>query len=135
MLSSVASKSSPKSYRYHVSIARLLVHIMADERTAVTNFSETDEMTVTEIAEQLGLNTATVRAWVHQGLVNARRDGRRWMIRRSAIDELLANQPTLGKPHSARRRETVLLGERPAAAPREGTRRYAAGILKNGLPL
>ena len=90
---------------------------------------------MTEVAEQRGLNVATVRAWINQDLIQARRDGRRWLLRRGDVERFLQQNPNLGRPRSSRRSETKLLGERPPTPEREGTRRYASGILRNGLPL
>lgn len=97
--------------------------------------SESDEMSVTEIAEMLGLHTATIRAWIREERISARKDGRRWLLRRSDVEQLLRDEPSLGKPHRANRSErrdsTLASARRPD--PEEGPRAYGTGILESGL--
>jgi excisionase family DNA binding protein len=48
-------------------------------------------MTLAEIAEELRVNPATVRVWVSKGQLKASRAGvRKWIVRRSDLDRMLA---------------------------------------------
>ena len=48
-------------------------------------------LTLAEIAEELRVNPATVRQWVTKGQLNASRAGvRKWIVRRSALERMLA---------------------------------------------
>ena len=48
-------------------------------------------MTLVEIAEELRVNPATVRVWVNKGQLKASRAGvRKWIVRRSDLDRMLA---------------------------------------------
>jgi excisionase family DNA binding protein len=68
-------------------------------------------MTLVEIAEELRVNPATVRVWVNKGQLKASRAGvRKWIVRRSDLDRMLAatNPPSaessegsLARPPSA----------------------------------
>jgi len=50
-------------------------------------------LTVRELAEALGVSRATGYELVHQGVVRSVRLGRRIVVPRSAVDELLALNP------------------------------------------
>ncbi len=57
-------------------------------------------MTLAEIAEELRVNPATVRVWVSKGQLKASRAGvRKWIVRRSELDRMLAdtNAPSGGE--------------------------------------
>src|ERR1035441_3601310 len=48
-------------------------------------------LTLAEIAEELRVNPATVRQWVSKGQLTASRAGvRKWIVRRSDLDRMLA---------------------------------------------
>ncbi len=48
-------------------------------------------LTLAEIAEELRVNPATVRQWVSKGQLKASRAGvRKWIVRRSDLDHMLA---------------------------------------------
>ncbi len=48
-------------------------------------------LTLAEIADELRVNPATVRQWVTKGQLNASRAGvRKWIVRRSELDRMLA---------------------------------------------
>lgn len=50
-------------------------------------------MTLTEIAAELRMSPATIRSWVSQGTLQATRAGKRkWLVRRSELDRLLAGE-------------------------------------------
>ncbi len=68
-----------------------------------------EELTVAAVAQQLGLNPATIRNWVNSERIVARRDGRRWMIRRGDVAELLRDNQSLGRAHRSRRSERLVL--------------------------
>jgi excisionase family DNA binding protein len=66
-------------------------------------------LTVAEIAEELRLTTATIRVWISQGTLTAKRAGqRKWLVRRSELDRMLAernsdvDEPRRGATHRAR---------------------------------
>ena len=63
-------------------------------------------MTLPEIAQTLGMNPSTVRLWVREGRLQAEKMGRKWMVRRTDLERMLAEQPQVGHPRgiaSARR--------------------------------
>lgn len=50
-------------------------------------------MTLAEIAAELRMSPATIRSWVSQGTLQATRAGKRkWLVRRSELDRLLAGK-------------------------------------------
>jgi excisionase family DNA binding protein len=54
-------------------------------------------MTLAEIAAELRMSPATIRSWVSQGTLQATRAGRRkWLVRRSELDRLLAGEGMQG---------------------------------------
>jgi excisionase family DNA binding protein len=54
-------------------------------------------MTLAEIAAELRMSPATIRSWVSQGTLQATRAGKRkWLIRRSELDRLLAGEGMRG---------------------------------------
>ncbi len=62
-------------------------------RMNVPNTEPQDDpwLTLGEIAEELRVNPATVRAWVSKGQLEATRAGmRKWIVRRSEVDRMLA---------------------------------------------
>jgi len=50
-------------------------------------------LTLAEVADELRVNPSTVRLWVSQGRLPASRVGRRkWLVRRSELDRMLASK-------------------------------------------
>ena len=60
--------------------------------------SDSELLTLAEIAELLGMNPSSVRLWVYQGWLPATKMGRSWVVRRPDLEELLAARPDLGHP-------------------------------------
>jgi excisionase family DNA binding protein len=58
-------------------------------------------MTVAEAADLLRVNPNTVYRWLLDGQLRAPRAGRRWLITRAAIDELLVPAPPAAPPAPA----------------------------------
>ena len=50
-------------------------------------------LTLPQIADELGLNPASVRWWVSSDKLPARRVGRRWLVSRTDLDHFLATSP------------------------------------------
>jgi excisionase family DNA binding protein len=65
-----------------------------------------EQLTLPQVARLLGLNPSTIRLWVSEVRLPAERVGRRWMVRRGDLEQMLAEQPKLGHP------------KRPGATPR-----------------
>jgi excisionase family DNA binding protein len=57
-----------------------------------------ERLTLAQVADLLGLNPSTIRLWVNEQRLSAERVGRRWMVRRSDLEQMLAEQPRLGHP-------------------------------------
>ena len=55
-------------------------------------------LTLPEIAHTLGMNPSTVRLWVREGRLPAEKVGRKWMVRRADLEQMLADQPQVGHP-------------------------------------
>ena len=53
----------------------------------------TDELSVSEAAERLGVHYMTAYSYVRTGRLDARREGAQWRIRRRAVDQLLEPLP------------------------------------------
>jgi excisionase family DNA binding protein len=54
-------------------------------------------LTLAEIAEELRLSPATIRSWISKGTLRATRAGqRKWLVRRSALDRMLAGADMAG---------------------------------------
>lgn len=54
-------------------------------------------LTLSEIAEELRMSPATIRSWVSKGTLRAMRAGRRkWLVRRSELDRMLAGADMAG---------------------------------------
>jgi excisionase family DNA binding protein len=102
-------------------------------------------MTLAEIAEELRVNPATVRVWVSKGQLKASRAGvRKWIVRRSDLDRMLAATNAASGAESAERapappssasergdREEVADEERdPRLLPPAGTHESAAELLQ-----
>ena len=51
-----------------------------------------------QAAHLLGLNPSTIRIWVSEQRLPAKRVGRRYMVRRGDLEEMLAEQPKIGHP-------------------------------------
>ena len=51
-----------------------------------------------QVAQLLGLNASTIRLWVSEQRLPAERVGRRWMVRRGDLEQMLAEQPRIGHP-------------------------------------
>jgi excisionase family DNA binding protein len=59
-------------------------------------------LTLAEIAEELRLSPATIRSWVAKGLLDATRSGRRkWLVRRSDLDRMLAREDEVHRQRAA----------------------------------
>jgi excisionase family DNA binding protein len=58
-------------------------------------------LTLPEIAQTLGMNPSTVRLWVREGRLPAEKVGRKWMVRRADLEQMLADQPHVGHPRGA----------------------------------
>lgn len=86
-------------------------------------------LTLAEIAEELRVNPATVRQWVSKGRLKASRAGvRKWIVRRSDLDHMLAETNSSADDILGRieRGEEPWLEARPARpdpAPAEGAAR------------
>ena len=57
-----------------------------------------EQLTLPQVARLLGLNPSTIRLWVSEQRLPAVRVGRRWMVRRGDLEEMLAEQPKIGHP-------------------------------------
>ena len=64
-------------------------------------------LTLPEIAHTLGMNPSTVRLWVSEGRLPAEKVGRKWMVRRADLKQMLADQPDVGHPRGAARASTT----------------------------
>ncbi len=54
-------------------------------------------LTLAEIAEELRMSPATIRSWISKGTLRAMRAGqRKWLVRRSELDRMLANKDAIG---------------------------------------
>jgi len=58
-------------------------------------------LTLPEIAQTLGMNPSTVRLWVREGRLPAEKVGRKWMVLRADLEQMLADQPNVGHPRAA----------------------------------
>jgi excisionase family DNA binding protein len=59
-------------------------------------------LTLAEIADELRLSPATIRSWVAKGLLEATRAGRRkWLVRRSDLDRMLAREEDVHRQRAA----------------------------------
>lgn len=58
-------------------------------------------LTLPEISYTLGMNPSTVRLWVREGRLPAEKVGRKWMVRRADLEQMLAEQPHVGHPRGA----------------------------------
>jgi excisionase family DNA binding protein len=71
---------------------------MADEDISVDD----PWLTLAEIADELRLSPATIRSWVAKGLLEATRAGRRkWLVRRSDLDRMLAREDEVRRQRAA----------------------------------
>ncbi len=57
-----------------------------------------EQLTLPQVAPLLGLNPSTIRLWVNEQRLPAERVGRRWMVRRGDLEQMLADQPKIGHP-------------------------------------
>lgn len=54
-------------------------------------------LTLAEIAEELRMSPATIRSWISKGTLQAMRAGqRKWLVRRSELDRMLAGKDVIG---------------------------------------
>jgi excisionase family DNA binding protein len=54
-------------------------------------------LTLAEIAEELRMSPATLRSWISNGTLRAMRAGKRkWLVRRSELDRMLAGKDVIG---------------------------------------
>jgi excisionase family DNA binding protein len=61
--------------------------------------SDDDLLTLPEIAAILGVNPSTVRLWVSEERLPAhKRGGRKWLVYRGDLEQMLAEQPKIGHP-------------------------------------
>ena len=58
-------------------------------------------LTLPEIAQTLGMNPSKVRLWVREGRLPAEKVGRKWIVRRADLEQMLADQPHVGHPRGA----------------------------------
>jgi excisionase family DNA binding protein len=78
----------------------------------------TDELTVREAAERLGVHYMTAYAYVRTGRLDARREGAQWRIRRQAVDEL--REPVRPRSRRAGRDRPTRLAARLVASDEAG---------------
>jgi excisionase family DNA binding protein len=84
-------------------------------------------LTLAEIGEELRVNPATVRLWITKGRLTASRAGvRKWIVRRSDLDRMLAEVNPTSKEVS----EPFEVG-RPAGSSAASSRRPRAGRAKS----
>ena len=57
-----------------------------------------EQLTLPQVAHLLGLNASTIRLWVSEERLPAERVGRRWMVRRRDLEQMLTDQPKIGHP-------------------------------------
>jgi len=57
-----------------------------------------EQLTLPQVARLLGLNPSTIRLWVTEQRLPAERVGRRWVVRRRDLEQMLADQPRIGHP-------------------------------------
>ena len=57
-----------------------------------------EQLTLPQVAHLLGLNASTIRLWVSEQRLPAERVGRRWVVRRGDLEQMLADQPKIGHP-------------------------------------
>src|ERR1700744_2365133 len=56
-------------------------------------------LTVAEIAEELRLTAGTIRTWIADGTLQAKRAGKRkWLVRRSELDRMLRGEDYADAP-------------------------------------
>jgi excisionase family DNA binding protein len=61
-----------------------------------------DWLTLPQIAEMLQMNPSTIRLWVNEGRLKAHKaGGRKWLVRRSDLDLLLASRTNAPNPRHA----------------------------------
>jgi excisionase family DNA binding protein len=93
--------------------------------------AEDDELTLPEIAQQLGLNLSTPRAWVTRGRLPAHRDDtdpRRWLVYRRDLDAMLSSaRADAGRPRGRGAVETTTR-EDWGDAPEQATLNLASSI-------
>ena len=81
-------------------------------------------LTVAEIAEELRLSPATIRSWISQGTLRARRPGKRkLLVQRSELNRMLAGEdlldPDAPKPRYVRNMDLVLAPHQSPHWPKE----------------
>jgi excisionase family DNA binding protein len=72
----------------------------------VTERDPNELLTVGEVADQLKVKAATVRRWINEDLLTARRlgGGKEFRVRRADLDSMLQLEPRTSRAsHSARR--------------------------------
>ncbi len=72
------------------------------------HISETpsDSYTLPQIAELLNVNPSTVRHWVTLGRLTARKEGRRWVVDREYVEELMTTRRSQRRSTSRRSTST-----------------------------
>ena len=57
-----------------------------------------EQLTLAQIADLLGVNPSTVRVWVKSERLPAMMVGRRWVVRRGDLAQMLEDSPRVGRP-------------------------------------
>ena len=73
-----------------------------------------EQLTLPQVARLLGLNPSTIRLWVSEQRLLAQRVGRRWMVRRGDLEQMLADQPRIGHPKRRAATPQPMRAELPA---------------------
>jgi excisionase family DNA binding protein len=100
----------------------------ANRLAGETDRPEDPWLTLAEIAAELRVNPATVRLWVAKGTLNATRAGlRKWVVRRSELDRMLAGDTEAAdRAASSSRGVAPPIPHRPAPSNPERGRRESA---------
>jgi excisionase family DNA binding protein len=77
---------------------------MPDPSPSTDRAADDPWLTLAEVADELRVNPSTVRSWVSQGRLPASRAGqRKWLVRRSELERLIASaESTQSRPADAR---------------------------------
>ena len=66
---------------------------------SIVSSSSDEWFTLPQIAEMLDVNPSTVRHWVSIGRLSAEKQGRRWVVSRDDLDEIMAQRRRrVGRP-------------------------------------
>lgn len=67
------------------------------------------ELSLAEIAMECGVHGSTVRYWVTGGRLAAHRNGgRKWLVYRRDLEQMLRDEPSLGHPRDGHQNEPAL---------------------------